>query len=174
MANSSENIVNDKYSKTLYASLGIFIFVLILTIWLYFYNNSLSKKIVNTTSDIAKVDDSIKKINEDWKVRIYNIIKNNTVFIENYKKLSQITDFIWTLNWLSKDYNVSFTSFSYSNATIKTQAVVKNDDISLSSEKLNKFLSDFRLKDDHKFSLSFINNFSWQEQIKFNVEFKIK
>jgi hypothetical protein len=70
---------------------------------------------------------------------------------------------------------LTFQDFNYSNSSINTTCTLKNDDISLASEKLSKFIGDFRNPENKNiFSLGFVNNFDGQDEIKFTSEFKIK
>lgn len=174
MANDVELKANN-LPKTLYVSAWIFVLVFVLTIWLYVYNMTLKTKITNLNNDLNVAEESLKKLNEDDNVKLYTLIKTSDVFLSQYKKLSSVTEFIDNLKWISKDYNMIFADFTYSNSKITTICVANNDDISLASEKVKTFIWDFRKTDNKNiFSLWFVNNFSWQDKITFNTEFKIK
>lgn len=175
MANTIDSKAENKYPKTLSFSILLFALVIVLTIWLYFYNLSLEKKVENIRTDISTLEQDIKKINEDDKVILYTLLKNSSIFLEQYKKLSNVTEFISNIKWLSKNYNLAFEWFSYSNSSINTTCVAKNDEISLASEKLKKFIWDFRNKENSNiFSLWFVTNFVWQTEVKFTPEFKVR
>lgn len=175
MANDVELKTETSFPKTLYISAWIFALVLILTIWLYVYNMTLESKIEKLNSEITTTDEALKKLNEDDKVKLYTLIKTSDVFLSQYKKLSKVTEFIGNLKWISKDYNLTFGDFAYSNSKITSSCTASNDDISLASDKVKTFIWDFRKKDNKNiFSLWFISSFSWQDKIIFNTEFKLK
>jgi cell division protein FtsL len=140
MANENEIKLENKYSKTLYFSVILFVLVFVSTIGLYFYNMKLNSNINDLNSKITELDNSLKKVNEDDKVKLYTLIKANTKFLDDYKRISNIPQFIENLKLLSKDYILSFQDFKYSNSVININSNLKNDDISLASEKLSKFI----------------------------------
>jgi hypothetical protein len=57
----------------------------------------LNSNITDLNNKITDLDSSIKKINEDDKVKLYTLIKANTKFLEEYKKISNIPQFIENL-----------------------------------------------------------------------------
>lgn len=174
MINTSANNIDNSSKTFLYVSIWIFVFVLIVSIWLYFYNSYLSKKVDNVKSEISFVEENIKKINEDEKVKLYTLIKSNWIFLDRYKYISNIPEYINNLVTLSKKYNISFQWFNYSAWELSTEVVALNDAVSLAYLKTKNFLEYFRKKDKNIFSLGFVDSFIWQENIKFGVKFKIK
>jgi endonuclease III-like uncharacterized protein len=58
---------------------------------------TLESKIEKLNSEISTTDESLKKLNEDDKVKLYTLIKTSDVFLSQYKKLSNVTQFIQNL-----------------------------------------------------------------------------
>lgn len=180
MATNNDYKADNKVYKWLYVSVWLFVLVLILNIWLYFYNSSLSSNVESLNKELTTLGNDIEKINSDDKVKLYILIKANVAFLDRYEYLSRIPEFINNLKELSKTYKVSFKNFSYSNSVIATQATALDDGLSLWYQKSQNLISSFRdnkkteNKNDQIFSLDFIDYFEWQNEIKFNVNFKIK
>lgn len=168
------NVVNTTKSKGLYASIIVFLFTLVFTFWSYFYNLAINKSISNKKDEIISIDNNLEKLKSDSKIKLYTLINDNKVYLEKYRYLSNITDFISNFKDLSKKYNISFKNFVYSSSTISTVWQANDDSMSLASAKVQNFIKYFRDKNNDKFTMSFLNNFEWQENISFNINFKIK
>ncbi len=174
MVTTNEYKNDSKSYKTMKISVVLFALVLILTIWLYFYNSSIVSKINTLESQISSVENDIKKINEDEKVKLYTLIVSNSKYLERYKYLSKVPEFINNLKEISKNYKVTFDGFSYSDWQISSDASSQDDAVSLASVKTKNFLEYFRKVDENIFSLLFVSSFNWQDNINFWVKFKIK
>jgi hypothetical protein len=57
----------------------------------------LNSNISSLNTKMSELDDSLKKMNEDNKVKLYTLIKSNTKLLDEYKKLSNIPQFIENL-----------------------------------------------------------------------------
>lgn len=179
-------ITNNDYKKInnkniwLYISVWLFILILALNVWLYFYNNSLLSKVESYNKELTVLENNIKEINNDDKIKLYTLIKTNATFLEKYSYLSKIPEFINNLKKLWNIYKVSFKNFSYSNSIINTSVTAIDDWTSFWYQKSQKLISNFRKNEQSKdknnqiFSLDFIDYFEWQNEIKFNINFKIK
>lgn len=174
MVTTNEYKNDSKAYKSMKISVVLFVLVLILTIGLYFYNSSIVSKINTLESQISSVETDIKKINEDEKVKLYTLIVSNSKYLERYKYLSKVPEFINNVKEISKNYKVAFDGFSYSDGQISSNASLQDDAVSLASVKTKKFLEYFRKKDENIFSLLFVSSFNWQDSINFWVKFKIK
>ncbi len=174
MVTTNEYKNDSKNYKGMNISIILFVFVLLATIWLYFYNMTVVSKIESTQSEIVKVEESIKKINEDDKVKLYMLIQANKTYLEKFKYLSNIPVFVNSLKELSRTNRVLFEGFSYADWEIISYAKAQNDAVSLASVKVTKFLEYFRKKTEHIFSLWFVNSFEGQENINFSVKFQVK
>ncbi len=174
MITTSESNTLNKANTSLYVSIWIFVFVLLLTVWLYIYNWFLLNQTQKIESEVSKIEENTKNISNDEKVKLYTLVMANSVFLEKYKYLSNIPEYISNLVSLSRKYNVSFDEFSYSDWVLSTNVVALSDAVSLASDKTNNFVWYFRKNDDNIFSLWFVDSFVWQTDIKFSVKFKIK
>lgn len=184
MVSTGDYKTDKKVDRWMYISSAMFVLVFIITIWLYFYNSSLISTSEKYMKDIATLDENIKKVNNDDKVILYTLIQTNKVFLDKYAYISKIPEFINNLHELSKSFKIRFENFSYSNSSVNTSVTSLDDGFSLSYQKTKKFISSFRdeIVDSKKvltinnqiFSLGFIDSFVWQNEMKFNVTFKIK
>lgn len=177
MVTTNDYKTDNKAYKWMYISIWLFIIVLVLNIWFYFYNSSLTSKVKNFDDEVVKVENNIKEINNDDKVMLYTLIQANKIFLDKYVYLSKIPEFINNLNELSKTFKVKFENFSYGNSTVNTSVIAIDDWISLWYQKSKKLIWSFRDKSvDNKqlFSLSFIDFIDWQNEMRFNAKFKIK
>lgn len=174
MVTTNQEVTVNKWPTSLYISIWVFIFVLLLSIGFYFYNSVLNSKIENIQSEISTIENNIKTINEDEKVKLYTLMVANKTFLDRYKYLSNVPEFINNLALLSKNYKVAFDGFSYSSSEIVTDVLSMDDAVSLASLKTKNFIEYFRKKDDNIFSLWFVDSFDWQDNIKFSAKFKIK
>lgn len=181
MVSTNEYITDTKATKSMYVAAGSFLLVLVLNISLYFYNASLLSTSEKYTKEIVTLEESIKKVNNDDKVTLYTLIQANKIFLDKYAYLSKIPEFINNIKELSKTFQVTFENFTYSNSTINFSALAVDDAVSLGYEKTKKFIWNFRDKwwkdiplNNQLFSLHFIDAFQWQNQIRFNVNFKLK
>lgn len=184
MVSTDDYKTDKKVDRWMYISSGIFIFVLVITIWLYFYNGSLISTSEKYMKDITTLEENIKTVNNDDKVILYTLIQTNKVFLDKYAYISKIPEFINNLHELSKTFKIKFENFSYSNSSVSTSVTSLDDGFSLWYQKTKKFISSFRdeITDSKKtltannqiFSLGFIDSFVWQNEMKFNVTFKLK
>lgn len=166
--------VDNKSYNMMKITLIIFIFSIILTVWLFFYNKSLSWDIDNINLETTKVSENIKKINEDKKVKLYTLVTTNKVYLDKYKYLSNIPLFLNTLLELSSKSKIAFNWFSYNEWSISTNASSLDDWYSYASSKVKNFIKDFRKGENWIFSLDFITSFNWQQEIDFWLKFKVK
>jgi hypothetical protein len=160
MVTTNEYKNDSKAYKSMKISVVLFVLVLILTIGLYFYNSSIVSKINTLESQISSVETDIKKINEDEKVKLYTLIVSNSKYLERYKYLSKVPEFINNVKEISKNYKVAFDGFSYSDGQISSNASLQDDAVSLASVKTKNFLEYFRKKDENIFSLLFVSSFN--------------
>ncbi len=174
MVTTNEYKNDTKHYKGMNISIILFVFVLFSTIGLYFYNMTIVSKIEAMQTQVAQVEESIKKVNEDEKVKLYVLIQANKTYLEKYKYLSNIPMFINSLKELARVHRVVFDGFSYANGEIISQLTAQNDAVTLASAKTTKFLEYFRKKDEHIFSLGFVNSFQGQEGVSFWVKFQVK
>ena len=107
VATDSYKLDNKSYNM-MKITIILFVFSIILTIGLFFYNKSLSTSIDDLNTKITKVTENIKKINEDKKVKLYTLVTTNKSYLDKYKYLSNIPLFLNTILELSKKSKISF------------------------------------------------------------------
>lgn len=176
MVTQNDFTTETKAKKYYNISIIILLWVVFLNIWLYFYNWYLEWKNNSIQEQITQTDESIKKIYEDPKVSLYTMIQNNSKFIDKYKNISKITEYINNLKKLSLITKIEFNWFSYADWKLSSNALAQDDSNSLASVKVEKFLSKFRKWDqkDNFFNLWFVNSFDWQKNITFSLSLEVK
>lgn len=174
MVTGNEYKNDEKMKKTFYISAGVFAFVLVLNIALYFYNSYLQSANNDLSNQLTSIETNIKKMNEDPSIKLYTLVNANKIYLERYRYLSNIPEFVNNLKELSKKYSVKFEGFSYGNGAISSHAVTADDEVSLWSTKAKKFIEYFRKDNKDIFSLQFVNAFEWQSNVNFNVNFLVK
>lgn len=161
--------------RNMIISLFVLWLIIVLTIWLWFYNKSNTNKLSVLNTDLWDINNEIKNISKDPTVELYSLIYENKSNLELFEKYSQITNFIAELKNIERDSRISFSSFNYNNWVITLNATAFNDGELLATQKVDNFLSAFRTGEyDWIFELSFINNFVGQESINFVANFNIK
>ncbi|MBW7954886.1 hypothetical protein H3C61_03675 [Candidatus Gracilibacteria bacterium] len=166
--------INNKSYNMMRITIFVFLFSIILTILLFFYNKSLSGDIDNINLETTKISENIKKINEDKKVKLYTLVTTNKTYLDKYKYLSNIPLFLNTLLELSSKSKIAFNGFSYNEGSISTNATSIDDGYSYASSKVKNFVKDFRKGENGIFSLDFITSFNGQQEIDFGLKFKVK
>ncbi len=82
MVTTNEYKNDSKVYKSMNLSIILFVFVLFITIWLYFYNMTIVSKINSTQTQVANLEESIKKVNEDEKVKLFTLIQSNRSYLK--------------------------------------------------------------------------------------------
>lgn len=166
--------IQAKKPKIFIFSVGLFVLVLALTIWLSVFNYYSQKWINELNDKLSNVKSSLEAEKQDWYYVVYNQLQNSKIILEKYKNLSAIPEFVTNLETLGKDKNIEFSTFSYSDWKIKSKAKAVNTELSRASAKVNDFIGYFRDENNnHIFSLGFVNYLEWQDNITFNVEFDL-
>jgi len=169
-------LIKDKWSyRNMNISIVVLSIIVLLTIWMYFFNSKLNNDLESLKTELNEINDDIKTLEKDSKIIIYNMLEKNKDKIELYEKMSKIPTFISNIDNLSRSYGISFNTFSYNSWKLSTLASARNDWRSLATKKVIDFMSYFRDEENENiFKLDFVNNFSWQEEIRFNAIFEIK
>lgn len=160
---------------TYYFSL-IFLFIVILSaIILFFVNNYLKNEIISLEKSINSVESSIKELEMKKEIKIISLLELNNNVLDIYTKNSNIVKFIDNLNSLNNKYWIMFSEFSINNWEIKTNVTVLSDNIRWKAyKKAKNFIENYRNDESSLFTLWFINDFVWMDEISFDANFKIK
>ena len=169
------NTTNKKVWWKINFALILLILVLLLTIWLYWYNSYIesdNKKIEDRITDKNK---EIEKIKKDKNIQIYALIRKNERTLTKLENYSDITKIMNAMSYIEDNYYLTLDWFNYSNWVLNTRALttMNNDN---AYNVVSKFISRYR-KDKSKwaiFNLPFISRVVWNEQIKFNLTLKVK
>lgn len=185
MVTGNEYKTDSKAYKWMMGTAILLAIVILINIGLYFYNSRLQTQIIHHEENMRNIEQNISELQNDEKVKLYTILNANKNFLEVYEKMAQVPEFINNLKDLSKNFKISFLDFNYSNSVVNTTVIAQDDAVSLAYQKWNKFIANFRnttpiqqtgglLPSPHIFSLNFVNQFEWQNEIKFNIWLKLK
>lgn len=171
---TQDNIVSyNKKWKNIY-NIIFFVFVLLITISLVSYNYFLNKDIAAINNQIELRQTSITNINKDENINLYNLINVNRKILEKLEKRSQVITFIEHLNKVKNDYRMDLKGFSYSDWILSSSVTIINNTDAFAYNLAETFISSYRKNEKNIFELWFINSIKWNDNIKFNVEFKLK
>lgn len=163
-----------KTETSFLVSVFVLVWVIALTIWLYIYNNMLQSSIAEYNTKKTEIETNISKIKENDSVILYYVLKNNKAILDKYAYIWNITKIINNFKIISKTYDVNFSSFSYANWVLSTQAFVLDDGTVSASDKIIKLFTNFRWTNKDMFKLDFVNTFEWQNKISFTTTFNLK
>lgn len=174
MAASGEYQNDVKSKKTFTYSIILFVWVLVLTLGIYFYNVSLQSKMEKKQQELQKIEANIIQLKQDKSLELYTLVESNKSYLETFAYRSDIPLFIRTFRELSKKFQVVFWGFSYSDGVITSDVRAQSDVLGSASSKASKFIEAFRKQDDQIFSLDFVPYFKGQSVIDFGIKFLIK
>ena len=168
------NFYKQKQWKGLYYALGFLIIVVLITGWLFFFNNRLASEISDLKEQISQREDSIKDRRKDKNIETYYIYNRNESILEELAEKSQIPTFVEHALRTMVRYDLVFEGFSYSNWQISLNATSESNDKGLAHTKVSKFVNEYNKSESSLFELQWIENFSWQDNIRFPIIFTIK
>ena len=168
------NVINKKTSSSYMTSLVFLIIVIVSTVGLNYYNNSLITEVESIKNSINTIDDNIAEVEKDKNLQIYSLLELNKWVIESYEKMNNITKYINHMNIISRVYDLEFTGFNLSNWVLSTNIEIMSDDNWIAYVKTKDFIKKYRNDAKALFDLSFINSVEWMDIMKFKVDFKIK
>lgn len=173
----TEIIKNTK--NTHLTSILFLIFVLVLTIWLYFYNNHLIVEQAKKESVISEYEKSIDSYKENKELKMYSLVQLNSKSLDLLEKNSKVTNFLDHMDYIKNTYDIDFRWFTLNKTFISTSILVKSDEYSemeyrLAYQKLVDFISKYKDDENSLFDLSFINRIVWHDEMKLSINFTIK
>ncbi len=167
-------ILSNKKKLPIWA-IWFLVFVLFISIWLFFYNNYLDKKNSDINSRIESIESNISEIEKDPKVELYSLLKINSWLIAELEKRNNVTEYINHLYSIWNVYGLKFDWFSFADwKIISTATSESTQDGWIAYNKTTEFISDYRTSENAKFDLNFIESFEWMDTMKFNVNFDLK
>jgi hypothetical protein len=103
------NLINKKSRSNYWSSIVFLIVVIITTIILHIYNNSIYRDIGKIKMNIDSIDSSISEVEKDNNLQIYSLLNINKDFIKESEKMNKVTNYLNHMNDISKKYNISFS-----------------------------------------------------------------
>lgn len=168
------NFYKQKKTKSIYWSLGLLLFVILGTWGLFFYNGFLEKENDQLVQDILQREKSIEDLRKDKNIEAYYIYNLSENILEDLYEKSQISDFVEHALRTMVRYDMTFEAFSYSNGEISLNGIAESNDEMVAYQKLAKFIDEYNKSETSLFELQNIDNFSWQNDIKFPMKFIVK
>jgi len=161
-------------AKGIYYSFIFLILVILGTVGLYFYNNYLSEQNESLLSQINQRQSSIDALRQDKNIEAYYIYNLNQEILSELGEKSQISTFVKHALSTMIGYDITFDSFTYSNGEISMNVVSESSDKGLAYTKVVKFLNEYNKNQRSIFELQPVENFTWQDSIKFPISFIVK
>lgn len=172
---AEKKFIFNKKSKLPIWAIWFLVFVLIISVWIFIYNNYLDKKNSDIDSRIQKIETNISEIEKDPTVELYSLLQINSWLIAELEKRNKVTDYINHLYIIWNVYWMEFSWFSYADWKISSTATVEStQDDWIAYTKITEFIDDYRTSDNAIFDLNFIESFEWMDTMRFNVNFDLK
>jgi len=163
-----------KKSKGIYYSFAFLLLIIVGTVGLFFYNTHLTEQNQELLSQISQRQNSIDALRQDKNIEAYYIYNLNQDILTNLWEKSQISTFVKHALSTMIGYDLTFESFTYNSGEISVNAVSESSDKGLAYTKVVKFLSEYNKNQRSLFELQPIENFTWQDSIKFPISFTVK
>ncbi len=173
MATNNE-FKDENPNKNMQISWVIFVLLFLVTVGIYGVNMSFSKKVEQLRTELNTQTTQINQLKQDKRLELFQLVEKNKTMLEKYKKMSQIPQYVNDVTQLAKNYRLDILGFSYNVGTIQSKVIAKTDETSFGSVKTKNFLEYFRKQDEHIFSLDFVKNFEWQNDVTFQTQFQVK
>lgn len=152
----------------------LLVFAILSTAGIYWYNMHLESENEKITQNISETKSKIVEIQKDPNLQVFKLLTDNKRIIDKLTSQSQVTTFIKRLAIIENKYLLNFGAFNYSNGVISTW-VITSPDSSLSAYSIvTDFIQKYRADKNTYFTLPFINQVSWSDSMKLNVEFTVK
>lgn len=150
------------------------IIIILITIWLYWYNKYIEWKNNIVSDRITAEKNKINDIKQDKNIQVYSLINDNKKVLNKLEAYSQITSFINWLKEIEDNYNLILDWFNYSNWVVTTKAITNPEKVSSPYIAVSDFIEKYRKNEKSKFKLPFISKFSWNSGMAFNLKLEVK
>ncbi len=170
-----KDIYKSPKSKSFTFSLAFLLFVVTLTIGLYWYNYYLSWENLKLESQYKEKQKLVAEKKQQKQLKIYSLYTINKWAIDRLDKYSQIRKYINHLEQISNKYWVIFKWFSISNWIVMTNWYTVSDDNGIDYQKTVNFLRNYKKDKRALFNIvpiKWVDTFDSNQ--KFNLTFKIK
>ncbi|NDK10168.1 hypothetical protein GW846_05325 [Candidatus Gracilibacteria bacterium] len=164
----------DKKSINFYLSLGFLAVVILATLGLFFYNNSIDNNIVEMDAEIANLEKSIDDVQSDPLVMIYGIYSKHKSFLDEKSKQSQIPLFVSHLRKNFIKYSIDATGFSYSEGELTIELSNQTTDNGYAYEKVVKFLREYPQDEKSLFDIDDVESFEGYDKIGYSANFVLR
>ncbi len=168
-------IYKNPKEKTFNFSLIFLIFVITITIGLYWYNYYLSWINNSLNKEITLKQQALTEKQQQQVLKVYNLYTLNKQTINKLDKYSQIKNFINHLDYITNKYSLIFKGFSYDSWELMTTAYTVSDNKTIDYQKTVKFLREYKRDKNALFTIKpikWVNTFDNKQ--KFKITFKIK
>lgn len=152
------------------------ILIIILTIWIYWYNTYLESQNNDLDKKISDKQIEIDKIKKDKNIKVFALIQDNKKTLDKLEAYSQITKLINWMTYIQDNYDLILDWFSYSNWIITTKAYTDPNKMSNPYETTSHFIQAYRIDKNPNaiFNLPYISRVSWIENMTFNLKLEVK
>lgn len=172
---SIENTPYKKKSKSPYfASIFFFVFTIFATLGLWFYNEKLIDNIAQIDAKMSQIETNMNELSQDSSLEIFSLLQANKKMIDTMRTRSKVSTYMKHLKSIGSLYDLELRGFEFSWSHITTNAFIRSDDNGIAYQKLVKFIQNYRENENALFELWFIPRVLWYDDMKLNLNFKIK
>lgn len=170
-------------------SLWFFVFVLLLTAILAWYNLFLSKENNTLLWDIESNKKIISQLKKNKEVQVATLLSENRSILEKMEKDNNIVAYINHVRSLERAYSVKFHGFSFGNWKLQSELKFESqkwEEITamntsqwikkqaIAYQEVVRFIRDYRANKESIFDLSFVAWIEGNDNISFPVSFILK
>ena len=145
--------------------------------YLIYASSSIQDQIQNTNKSVADKSVAIKKLQDDHAIRAYQAYEGAALDINTAIERSEAQRYIAELMQISNTYNIIFSGFNFTGNKISTSATSNSVLGDSPTEKIAKFIYDYRQPDtfnSHLFLLGPVFGVSGTEERRtFSVDFTV-
>jgi len=163
-----------KKAKSFYYAVWFLILVLVLTWGLYTYNSMLVNANTDLDTDIARIDASVDKLQNEENIKAYSLYSSNKNTFSELTTKSQVPAFVIHIKKALVNRWLDIWSFNYSNGRVTVKITSESDTTVQAYEKVVKFLNSYRQDESSLFTLENITSVTGQDKITFDASFVVK
>ena len=165
-----------KNTRMFFVSLFLFLWVVVVTVWLFFYVWRVESQAENLQNDLATLEASIETLQQDTSIQVYQRYTWNIAYIQKLAEKSNIPLFVAHLKKTFRKYALEAQWFVYDGEKISLAVKWQTNDAGYAYEKVVKFLREYNIEtwEKNPFILQNVTAFSGYDTLTHNVEFLVK
>lgn len=168
------SILEKRAENRFLLALFFFIFCILSSAWIHFYNMSVSKEIRGIEENLSQVKKSIADREADPLIQSYLLYETHKSIFERLAYESEISTFVEHIKTIALRYGIEFRWFAYNQWDITTNIRSDNDARWFWYQKVTTFLRDYRDDENALFDLNSVNAFRWHDRIEYALTLRLQ